>query len=160
MTSSNPARGPSMYALSVLRVRDGMFPWCAHQFYSRSFSQLSSQSLLTHIRHLLRRGRGAFKPLCTVCVSSHFLVELHDRITPDLWARQAASSRPSDRWSKTPDGHVLRRQRGTMSWWRFAQWRQDRLEKRRRRTWWNGRRGTCLSDHEDSGLTPWHPSCK
>jgi len=35
--------------------------------------------------------------------------------------------RPSDRRSKTPDGHyVLRRRLGTMSWWRFAERRRSR----------------------------------
>jgi len=35
----------------------------------------------------------------------------------------------------------------------------DEAEKWRRRTRWNGRRGTEVPDHEDSG-TSWHPSCK
>ena len=44
-----------------------------------------------------------------------------------------------------------------------VQWAGDGLpnageaEKRRRTTWWNGRRGTEVPDHEDSG-TSWQPS--
>ena len=75
--------------------------------------------------------------------------------TPDLWARQAASSRPSYRRSKTPDGHMFSDDSEVQ--WADLQ-NEDEAEKRRRRTWWNGRPGTEVPDHEDSG-TSWHPSC-
>jgi len=71
--------------------------------------------------------------------------------TQYIWARRAASSRPSDWRPKTPDRHMR---------WDDSEVQRagdglhnaDEAEKRRRRTWWNGRQGTEVPDHEDSGI--------
>jgi len=56
--------------------------------------------------------------------------------TPDLWARRAASSRPSDRRSQTPDGHMCWDDSG-VQWAGDGLQNADEAEKRRRKNGWN-----------------------